>query len=128
MSLDFNLKKCVQSACWNKDDTMTKRAHDLIWATIVVGLNQITSKNVEEWCWRLNFELRQYGSSSICPSDADSTPFTPGDLEPFIGLHTNASNLTRKQYIKRACEVIVSYHDRAEITRQREYKKFATQP
>lgn len=125
MSLDFNLKKCVQSACWDKDDNMTKRAHDLIWATIVVGLNQITSKNVEEWCWRLNLELRLYGSGSICPSEE---PITPGDLEPFIGLHTNASNLTRKQYIKRVRDIIVRDHDRAEKTRQRQYKEFATQP
>ena len=78
--------------------------HSLIWSTMILGLNEITEKNLGEWCFRLNFEIRMHGKKAFMKRtsamwDRADTIFTPSDLRPYIGLSTNASTLSRAKYV-----------------------------
>lgn len=117
MALHWNLKACDQTACWNKNDEMTPLAHGLIWATMVVGLNEITEKNIAEWCWRLNFEIRCHGDRAILRK-VSSADYTEEDLRPFVGLNTNASKMTRKQYLAKIIRHLEEDQNRAERRRK----------
>jgi hypothetical protein len=119
MSLDWNLKRCDQKACWNSRGEMTSRAHGLIWGTMAVGLHEITEKNLTEWCWRLNFELRVHGDGAVVRKGMGLL-WDEADLRPFIGLHTNATVLTRKQYVARCGRILSDEIDREETRRLRE--------
>jgi hypothetical protein len=124
MALHWNLKRCDQSACWDSEGNMSGIAHGLIWATLAIGLNEITEANVSEWCWRLNFEVRMHGERAILtktnPSDGTSGgQFDEMDLRPFIGLNTNASKRTRKQYLASVMQGQERDHNYAEHTRKR---------
>lgn len=121
MALHWNLKACDQSACWNKDkdgdDLMTPLAHGLIWATMVVGLNEITEKNLQEWCWRLNLEISVHGERAMLRK-VNGERYNESDLRPFVGLNTNASSRTRKQYLAISIKHLEQDHTRDETARQ----------
>ena len=119
MALHWNLKACDQSACWDEDGGMKNLPHGLIWATMVVGLNEITEKNISEWCWRLNWEIRLHGTRAILRKITE-LPYNESDLRPFIGLHTNASSKTRKQYLANSIKHLEQDHTRAETARQKQ--------
>ena len=117
MALHWNLKACDQSACWNKNDEMTPLANGLIWATMVVGLNEITEKNISEWCWRLNWEIRVHGDRAILRK-VNGELYSEADLRPFVGLNTNASSRTRKQYLANSIKHLEQDHTRDENSRR----------
>ena len=62
----------------------------LIFVTMAVGLNEITLKNIDEWAIR----LRLY--AAVNPNAAR----LEAGLHARIGLHTNASRMTRPQFLK----------------------------
>jgi len=72
--------------------------NSIILTTVCVDLDKITEKNIREWIWRIEF-LNQLGKSSI--SQNQVFRITPGVLKRFIGLSTNATNNTRKRFIKK---------------------------
>ena len=78
--------------------------HGLIWGTMILGLDEITEKNLGEWCFRLNFEIRIHGEKAFMRRSSamwqmPDTRFTPNDLRPYIGLTTNASAFSRAKYL-----------------------------
>ena len=117
MALTWNLTNCTQSACWDKNDEMTPLANGLIWATMVVGLNEITETNLSEWCWRLNWEIRLRGTRAILRR-ANGKTYSEADLRPFVGLNTNASRRTRKQYLASSIKHLEQDHNRDENARR----------
>ena len=70
----------------------------LIWATLLVGMPQITEKNVSEFAFRLRLYETVEGHLVHYPGYAMPIPFS--QVKRHIGLHTNANPLTRAQYIK----------------------------
>ena len=102
MALKWDLKDCDQSACWDADGKMTQTCQSLIWATMVVGLDSLTEKNVDEWVIRLNVDHRLIGTFSA-PSEGINVEM----LKPFYGIKTNATPLTRAKYLMKACDFFV---------------------
>lgn len=98
MSLNWNLSKIAntESVCWRKDssgeETMRGITHTLIFATIAVDLGEITAKNVDEWLFRMQCIARVY-------NDEGWANITREQLTDHIGLSTNVSNRTRKQFM-----------------------------
>ena len=98
MSLNFN-----GYGAWNgtEDDFWTEEGirpetESVIFATMTVGINKITAENVEEFWKRLRF---MYALSY------KREPFVSREfLEKMIGLSTNASPMTRNQFIKTRAE------------------------
>lgn len=63
MSLSWNLQKiknCDQ-VCF-KDGNFNPVTNSLISATLFLGLNKITEKNVDEWMVRLAFNEKLFGT------------------------------------------------------------------
>jgi|688.fasta_scaffold06731_36 hypothetical protein len=88
-----------------------------IWATMTIGLNEITEKNIDEWEQRLALAYRVGWLSKPVvwngnEPDADgknahcfeARPLTRADLERHIGLSTNASYETAGEWRKRLVE------------------------
>ena len=46
MALHWNVKNCAHSSCWDSEGNMTTTCEAMIWATMVVGINEITEKTV----------------------------------------------------------------------------------
>ena len=115
MALHFDFTKCDQSACihtvtdemvaadperWPEGagDYRTPLLDQLIWATIVVDLRDITVKNLDEWIFRLRFLRHTRGHSGNVLS------LTRADIEPFVGLTTNVGGLTRARWMRKVCK------------------------
>lgn len=98
MALNWNLSKIANkdTVCFSDhgdgESRLSGLTHNLIWATIAVDLGEITAKNVDEWRFRLNCIALVYGD----PSWAE---ITREDIAAHIGLSTNVSSRTRKQFV-----------------------------
>lgn len=108
MSLDWKIDqiKDYKKVCWVKDgkDKEGKqlfRLHPatatLIWATMMIGIHEITEKNYKEFFTRISLEERINGGMR---SNKDGAVcFTLKEIRQHIGLRTNASTYTTNQFI-----------------------------
>jgi hypothetical protein len=96
MALTWNITECHQRACWDANDNMTSTCEAMIWATMIVGIDHITAKNIKEFAFRLETDRRLLGTFRTF----NAMPFTVDDMVPFIGLKTNATRKTRAQWSK----------------------------
>jgi hypothetical protein len=78
---------------------MRQECNRLIWATMNVDLGSITAKNIDEWAFRLNV-LYDIGLSAF------PKPLTKAELKKYIGLSTNVSTKTRRQFMKKISDHI----------------------
>ena len=98
MSLNWNLTKIAnhETTCFKTDssgdEVMRGITHTLIFATMAVDLGEISAKNVDEWLVRLQCIGRVY-------ADEGWSSITRQNLTDHIGLNTNVSNKTRKQFL-----------------------------
>lgn len=99
MALHWNVSACAEQATTQEGWILTNA---LIWATMFIGINRITEKNVNEFYARLAtyedlFTPLLYRSKDGKPEHVKTSY---ADLRLRIGLSTNASTLTRKQFVK----------------------------
>ena len=74
----------------------------LVYQSMVIGLDEITKNNCDEWLIRLNFINRLYGSSLMTRDDKNAVkPYkiTFEDLERHSGLKTNSHRFTRRKLV-----------------------------
>jgi hypothetical protein len=125
MSLNWNVTKCNQTACWTKDkdgdEFMSTMCEGLIWTTMLVEMGEITEPKLEEFVWRMNFANKH--GAGILQKDKKETPYTEEDLKPFIGLSTNVLTKTRKQWLKYMIERMEREHNASERNRREEAAK-----
>lgn len=102
MSLDFSYHGTEDTKKWSKADWQFYNA--LIWATMMVDLNGITEKNIDEFVRRVN-ETGAIEHTVKCKcGEARREPMTitKEEITKFIGLRTNVHSLTARQWaIKR---------------------------
>lgn len=97
MALEWDVRKCDQSHCFDPDTKeMTSTCKSLIYATVIVGISEITESNYKEFACRLEYDRRLYGCFSFSEGSA-----IPALVKPFIGMRTNATKLTRAQFEKK---------------------------
>lgn len=87
---------CVSKDNENEIERVSPTTFSLIFATMSVGLPEITTKNVDEFMRRLSViesmgALRRDG-------DGNDVPFTFEEVRAHIGLSTNASSKTTRQF------------------------------
>jgi hypothetical protein len=81
------------------------RGHLIEWAG-VVGLSSIKEDNVTEWLWRLTFLSKTLGweAAALCYGDEEGGHrkewITLEILQRWVGLWTNWSNVTHKEFVK----------------------------
>jgi hypothetical protein len=121
MSLNWDISKVRNNneVCKINVGTAEQRLNPvtegLIYATLTVGLGEITEKNVDEWMLRLGFTDRLHGT--LLKKDRQDRPFTREEVVAHIGLRTNVSKETRAKFIKRHTE---SYFRDAEYYQRQE--------
>lgn len=95
--------------------TLNRATEALVWATVAVGLNEITAKNLDQWVARLAM-MSRIGWCVMTEKTDDGfkrcNP-TPGLLERHIGLSTNASRLTDAEFFKKLREKLEDTAKRA---------------
>lgn len=104
MSLDWQVDKIAdyKTVCWiptgevDSEGEPRKRLNPvteaLIWATISVGIGEITAANAQEFYARLSAYERVSGALLIMPNDdgtASDHLITPADILAHVGLVTN---------------------------------------
>lgn len=106
MSLNWNVEDCVGREDWSGRD------HDvldtLIWGTMLVGLHRITEANLPEWLLRMRMERANYESAFRIKYQNEREYYLRLEhLHKFIGLRTNATELTRSKWLKTFMERMV---------------------
>jgi hypothetical protein len=108
MSLNWNISKIAdhKSVCLRENENgdgscLKELTNNLIWMTIAVDLGEITAKNVDEWKFRLNCIALVY-------DEKWQTEITREDIAQHIGLSTNVSSTTRKQFIAKMARALES--------------------
>lgn len=92
MSLDWNATAVKDVDTLHDDEAQWGITHDLIWATMSIGIREITDTNFIEFYARLKYVYKLI--------DAELN-ITPADVQRRIGLRTNANLETELQFIKR---------------------------
>lgn len=74
----------------------------LTWATVLIGINEITAENADEFFARVSFHERVLGTFRKRYNETDMEDFylTADEVRLGIGLSTNAARLTKSQFIK----------------------------
>lgn len=100
MSLNFDLKNIenYEEKCWI-DDKINPRTETVIFATMWVGMGEITEDNADEFYAR--FKIAEKSGGPFMFMDGEDYEFTPEDIIDHIGLRTNAGYESRQQWIKR---------------------------
>lgn len=117
MALHWDYSKIKETTkTWEPDGTfddegnpmgqMTEVLNSLIWTTMSVGMSEITEKNWKDFYTR----MKLLGSDrSLLRRDKDgnfTVPISSQEVKDHIGLMTNASTLTKLQFLKRAYRVV----------------------
>lgn len=96
MSLDWDATKVEGFDSLTEDEAVTRDA--LIWATMAVGINKITSDNTGEFFSRASFWEKTMGSYRY--DENGEVYLTRDDVVRFVGLQTNVSPETETQFVK----------------------------
>ncbi len=106
MSLDYDFSECVGREDWSARDQDI--LDNLIWGTITVGLDRITEDNLSEWLLRMRM-ARANNLAAFQMKYQNETGYYIQlvHLRKFIGMRTNATELTRSKWLKKLMERIV---------------------
>lgn len=109
MSLNFNFVKIkdYKNVCWIKKPDGTERMNPItdaiIWACLSTDHGGISVTNFREFFYRLNKVQGEAGGLLFDHSGGKPEPvwITLQDVERHIGLQTNCTNRTRRQWAKK---------------------------
>ena len=93
MPLNYDLTKVAADY---KDDAVWPITNALIWGTMSVAMNEITEDNWKEFYTRCYMIETIHGT--WLNQNGKRRPITPEDVKDHIGLHTNASTLTKAKF------------------------------
>ena len=69
----------------------------LIWASLSIGMGEITEKNLKEWVYRLR-RFAFEGKPLLLNKDKTPYEITEEVIRPWIGLRTNIKNITNAEF------------------------------
>lgn len=131
MSLNWNLSKIKNSdeLCWPADrkgseNEMNPITNALIWATMSVGIGQITEKNYIEFFGRCELISRLSGAPlrEFKDGKRHDVDFTLADIKAHIGLSTNVSREASGPWGKRIVTEYLSRQERRASASEKEVK------
>lgn len=106
MSLNWDVTniKDYKTLCWIPEPTkenpeqvrINPTTEALIWATMNVGIGDLSEKNLDEFAYRLFFYEKNF--QTFLNSQDGPVPLTYEDLKAHIGLRTNVSFETRTKW------------------------------
>ena len=96
MALNYNFSKVKDHEELHKNDGEWGKTDTLIWMCLAVGIGDITEKNYVEFYARVHFLEKIIGA--MAHVGKEEYFFTIDDIKRRIGMSTNVSNMTRKQF------------------------------
>ena len=126
MSLNYDFSACVGKEDWSERD------HDildkLIWGTMTVCLHRVTEDNLFEWMLRMRMERAHHSDAFQMKYQNEKGYYIRLEhLRKFIGLRTNATELTRSKWLKELMERIVRSEESGFEWQKKELAKAQTQ-
>jgi hypothetical protein len=104
MALHWNVEnvKDADTVCFYEEGSVQAKTQSIIFGTMYVGIPRITEKTADEFFSRISEYERvtsplTYGFNPES-GKVEDLPITREDVEAHIGLSTNASRLTKKQF------------------------------
>ena len=71
----------------------------LIWASLSIGMGEITEKNLKEWVYRLR-RFAVEGKPLLLNKDKTPYEITEETIRPWIGLRTNVRTISNASFDK----------------------------
>ena len=100
LTLIKNYKKLWERSEITQENTQMKEPYrTIIFCTMIVGMREITEENCSQFHERVSFVEKTKGSFFY--KNKKPLPISEKDINRMIGLKTNASLLTKAQFIKR---------------------------
>ena len=103
LTWDATKIKTVGSTPFDSDGQMCSTTHGLIWAGLLVSLQDITEENAAEWFVRC----------TVLASILKTPKFSLIEIHNNIGLHTNCEDLSRTSWLARVRKMQKTQLDRA---------------
>ena len=97
MSLDWNAEKV--SDLERKREENPRMLDCLIWASLSIGMGEITEKNLNEWVYRLR-RFAFEGKPLLLNKDKTPYEITEETIRPWIGLRTNVRTISNASFDK----------------------------
>lgn len=111
MALRFDFTAVSDETSWkDENDHMTGMAEGMVWATMFVGIGEISDKTLAEFQDRLSLYQTLHGALLV--SSDGPVKITAEDVAAYRGLRTNVGYETRTKWIKR--QVTQSYFTKPE--------------
>jgi hypothetical protein len=85
---------------------MTEVLNTLIWATSSVGLSEITEKNWKDFYTRMKIIGKDRSLLRRDKKGSYTVPISAQEVKDHIGLVTNATSLTKAEFLKRAYRIV----------------------
>jgi hypothetical protein len=130
MPLNWNIENCKD---WEtlKTDEEWPLTHALIWASMSIGIREITEENLPEYYARIHIweSLRGPYTSRRDPETGKfkGKPVSVEDLRKRIGLWTNASTMSRTKWLKNLNTFLNQELDEYKGYAERDLKKAAVE-
>jgi len=115
MPLNYDYRK-VKVKTWEPDGTFNKDGepmgeitsvlNSLIWITMSIGISSITEKNWEDFYTRMKLLGVDRNLLRIDENGSPTIPISAEDVRDHIGLMTNASTMTKAEFLKHAYSCI----------------------
>jgi len=97
MSLDWNGKDVPDFD--RKAQENPAMLNCLIWASLSIGMGEITEKNLKEWVYRLR-RFAFEGKPLLLNKDKTPYEITEETIRPWIGLRTNVRTISNASFDK----------------------------
>lgn len=103
MSLDYNISNIEDkdTVCWDGNGTMKLMTSHLIWATMFVEIGEIKEDNAGEFYARLSLLYGIGEAITHVRGDGEDVLASAEDIVAHIGLKTNVTTRTRRQWLGR---------------------------
>jgi hypothetical protein len=117
MPLNYDYSKVKESTkVWEPDGTfddegnplghMPDVLNTLIWVTMSVGMSEITEDNWKDFYTRMKIMGKDRSLLRRDKNGEFTVPISSQEVKDHIGLMTNASTLTKLQFLKRAYRIV----------------------
>lgn len=116
MSLNYDTTKVNTIKLTNKEGNMSAITNCLIFITMAVGISEITNKNYKDFFARVRVYEKSCGNYMNLYDDETNETIkyyiTLEDIKDFIGLKTNASTLTKTEFLNNVLRIVIEHAER----------------
>ncbi len=112
MPLTWDITRVIDFSEINSG-TESVKTQGLVFATMVIGMNEITDANAGEFYTRIKM-LEGANGALVYTSDIAGSDYfyTPADIQRRIGLHTNANRYTKTKFVNHLYQLGIDTYTR----------------